>query len=74
MVSQKKSRKNNHKSERQSTAGSRGEIRKDHFNSGGSLAEWRGTSSVHKNRKDKRSNRTTKKNKAIQESQDDSNE
>ena len=53
-----------------STAGQRGEERKQHFADGGSVREWRGTGGVHKNKKDKRQNRRTQKKKAIEESQE----
>ena len=59
------------KKDKKTTAGTRGEDRKKHFASGGSLAEWRGTSSVHKNKKDKRKDRATVKRQAIKESQDE---
>jgi hypothetical protein len=68
MASKKGNRANNH----QNTSGSRGEDRKKHFADGGSLAEWRGTHTVHKNKKDKRQNRRTRRQQAIRDSIDDS--
>lgn len=71
MASKKKNRANNHKNKTRSTAGIRGVIRAEHFKEGGTLAGWRGTSSVHKNKKDKRNDRSTKRRNAIRESQEE---
>jgi hypothetical protein len=71
MASKKKTRANNHKNKSQSTAGVRGVIRKEHFEEGGSLATWRGTSAIHKNHRDKRNDRSTQRRKAIRDSQED---
>ena len=68
MASSKGSRTNNDQS---NTSGSRGEDRKKHFADGGSLAEWRGTHTVHKNKKNKRQNRRTRRKQAIRDSIDD---
>lgn len=62
------SKKKNKK--KKDTKGIRGELRRKHFEDGGSLAEWRGTSAVHKNRKDKRNDRRTRQRKAIKDSLD----
>lgn len=67
MASRKGNRANNHQNK---TAGYRGEDRKQHFADGGSLAEWRGTHTVHKNKKDKRQNRRTRRQQAIRDSMD----
>lgn len=53
------------------SAGVRAEDRKKHFAAGGSLAEWRGKAAVHKNKKDKRKDRSTVKRQAIKDSQDE---
>lgn len=72
MASKKKSRANNHKNKRKnSTAGLRGEVRKQHFEEGGTLAGWRGRSSVHRNRSEKRNDRATQKRNAIRDSQEE---
>lgn len=71
MASRKKSRANNHKNKSKSTAGVRGEIRRQHFESGGTLAEWRGRASVHKSRAEKRNSRSIAKRKAIRDSQEE---
>ena len=68
MASKKNGRVHNHKNK---TAGVRGEERKQHFASGGSLAEWRGTSAVHKRKEEKRNDRSTAKKRAIADSQDE---
>lgn len=41
-----------------------------HFESGGSPSEWRGSHSVHKNKSDKRQDRSTKIKKAIKDSEE----
>jgi hypothetical protein len=71
MASKKKSRANNHKNKRKSTAGVRGELRRQYFEEGGTLSGWRGTSSVHKSRAEKRNSRSIAKKKAIRDSQED---
>jgi hypothetical protein len=45
------------------------EIRKAHFESGGSAKEWRGISAIHKNKKNKRQDRNTSIKKAVNESE-----
>jgi len=51
--------------------GIRGNDRKTHFDSGGSLREWRGTHIVHRHKNSKRlGNRSQRKKKAIDESRD----
>jgi hypothetical protein len=51
-----------------STKGARSEMRKEHFKSGGSTAEWRGLHTVHKHKNDKRlGNRSQQKKKIISE-------
>jgi len=52
------------------TAGSRGLHRKEHFENGGTLAQWRGLHQVHTSKNQKRKNRRTEKEKAIREGQD----
>lgn len=74
MASKKKSRANNHKNKRKSvsnTSGVRGEMRRQHFEEGGTLAGWRGRSAVHTNRSEKRNDRSTVKQKAIRDSQEE---
>lgn len=71
MASRKKNRANNHKNKRKSTAGIRGVLREAHFRNGGTLAGWRGTSSVHRKRKDKRNSRSIAKKKAINDSREE---
>jgi hypothetical protein len=51
-----------------STAGIRGKIREDYFACGGSLEGWRGTAATHTNKRDKRNDRNSQRNKAIEES------
>ncbi len=47
----------------------KGEIRKIHFESGGSPQNWRGLSATHKTSDEKRNNRKTKKTNAIDDSE-----
>lgn len=70
-MASKKGRANNHKNKRKITAGIRGEIRRQHFEAGGTLAGWRGTTSVQKNKNEKRNDRSTVRRKAIRESLED---
>lgn len=70
MSSKKKNRANNHKNERVS-AGMRGEDRIRHFADGGSIAEWRGQAATHKNKREKRNDRSTVQKKAIEDSKDE---
>jgi len=71
VMASKKGRANNHKNKRKITAGIRGEIRRQHFEAGGTLAGWRGTTSVQKNKNEKRNDRSTVRRKAIRESLED---
>jgi len=59
------------KTPKNKTAAIRGLERRRHFENGGSLSEWRGVSSAHKNRKDKRKNRRTRDEEAIKESKEE---
>lgn len=59
------------KDDTKKTAGIRGEERKRYFEEGGTLAGWRGTSSIQKNRKDKRKNRRTRQQEAIRQSSEE---
>jgi hypothetical protein len=43
------------------------ELRRLHFESGGSPQEWRGLSAAHKNKRDKRQNRRTRRTQAVEE-------
>lgn len=53
------------------SAGQRGIEREQHFEDGGSPTEYRGgVSGPHKNKKDKRNDRKTAKEKAIEDSQE----
>ncbi len=62
------SKKNN---QTKDTKAERGIDRKIHFESGGSLAEWRGLHQIHKSSKDKRNSRSSQKKKAVRESLED---
>jgi len=70
MASKKKSRSNNRRKKRDMLSRIRGEERKQYFEDGGTLAGWRGVSAIHRDKKEKRSNRSTKERKAIQESEE----
>lgn len=53
------------------SAAVRGELRKAHFESGGSLREWRGTHVIHKSKRDKRKgNRSQQNMRAIRNSEE----
>lgn len=52
----------------ESSAKIRGILREEHFSSGKSLSEWRGTSSVHTSRSEKKRSRSSDKKKAIEDS------
>ncbi len=52
------------------TKGVRGIFRKEHFENGGSPAEWTGLSVVHKDKKEKRNSRGKVKKDFIKESEE----
>ncbi len=60
--------KNNKQRANKKTAASRGLDRKAHFDSGGSLKEWRGSSAVHSSKK--RNSRSINKKKSIKDFED----
>lgn len=54
----------------QSSNAVRAIFRKEHFANGGSTAEWTGLKVVHKDKREKRSERSKKKKDAIKESEE----
>lgn len=71
MSAKRNKRINNRQKKKAFLAAIRGEERKQYFANGGTLAGWRGVSSVQKDKRDKRANRSSRDRKAIREEMDE---